>query len=303
MWSDDWIVYANGNYTVKINKKTGTKIKDSPYQKFLPMFAESIDCNINNYCNIGCQICYQDCSIYGKRADLKKCKPIIDSLHAYTELAINGNDLTHPHLIDFLKMVKEKNVIANLTVNQSDFLQHQYFIDKLLSKEYIYGLGVSMIKPTLDFVREIMLYPTATIHVVNGLITEQDLYAIQDRDLKLLILGYKNKGRGKNYYKDHEEEIVHSQHWLKTNILKMQHRFPVIGFDTLAVEQLELKQQLPEEEWKTLYAGDDGEFTFYLDLVDMKFASSSMSERLYKIDDGMTVDDMFKIVKGENVNG
>ena len=105
--------YRNGNYIVTIGDD-GTKIRETEYDEFIPAFAENCDCKITDKCDGGCQWCYEGCTPSGKHGDILNPK-FLDSLHPFTELAINGNDLTHPDLIPFLQKLKEKKVIANIT--------------------------------------------------------------------------------------------------------------------------------------------------------------------------------------------
>ena len=113
----------------------------------------------------------------------------------------------------------------------------------------------------------------------------------------MLILGYKQLRRGNEWYcKDHEN-IITKQVWLKKNIENIIEHFKVVSFDNLAIEQLNVKQLLSEEEWEEFYMGDDSEFTYYIDMVEKKFAKSStapMNERYNLLD---SVDDMFEKIR------
>ena len=40
--------------------------------------------------------------------------------------------------------------------------------------------------------------------------------------------------------------------------------------------------------------------TFYIDLVNEEFASSSISTKRYPIEKDMTIDDMFNVIRNEN---
>ena len=51
-----------------------------------------------------------------------------------------------------------------------------------------------------------------------------------------------------------------------------------------------------DEEWDAMYMGDDGQFTFYVDLVKGEYAKSSLEKKRYKID-GKTCDEMFKHIR------
>ena len=73
--------------------------------------------------------------------------------------------------------------------------------------------------------------------------------------------------------------------------------FKGIAFDTLAVKQLNLKDILDKDEWERFYQGDDGTFTFYVNLVRNTFSHSSISNDIYNIDN-RNVDEMFNFLKG-----
>jgi hypothetical protein len=54
---------------------------------------------------------------------------------------------------------------------------------------------------------------------------------------------------------------------------------------------------LTREEWDAFYAGNDSEFTFYIDMVERKFAKNSTApfEQRYELMD--SVDEMFEKVR------
>mgnify|MGYP003320678166 CR=1 FL=1 len=70
----------------------------------------------------------------------------LDTLHPYTELAINGNDMSHPDLLVFLQKMKDKNIIVNMTVNQIHFERYYGVIKYLIENKAIHGLGISLNK-------------------------------------------------------------------------------------------------------------------------------------------------------------
>ena len=92
-------MYKNGNYTVTL-MENGTKIRASKDDEFIPAFAENCDVKITDRCDGGCEFCYEGCTKNGKHGDILNAK-FIDTLHPYTELAIHGNDLSHPDSIPF----------------------------------------------------------------------------------------------------------------------------------------------------------------------------------------------------------
>lgn len=289
--------YKNGNYTVRIFSD-GTKVRSASETDFNPAFAESYDCKITDRCDGGCSWCYEGCTPYGKHGDIMNLK-FFNTIHPFTELAINGNDLSHPDLIPFLEKMKNKKVIVNMTVNQVHFEKNECLIADLMEKKLINGLGVSVVLPTNDFVEKVKKYPNIVIHAINGVLTKYDVKILKNHNLKLLILGYKQLKRGDDWYNNHKDEIEKRKEWLKENLEDILDCFEVVSFDNLAIEQLDVKRLLSDEEWEEFYMGDDGNYTFYIDTVNKTFSKNSTEadEKRYPLLDN--VDEMFKIIKGE----
>ena len=167
----NWKKYKNGNYWVKINLEDGTKIRYNDEDTMIPEYPESMDITVTNQCDNECEFCYLGCTKNGKHGDIMNAK-FIDTLLPYTELAINGNSMNHPDMTKFLEKLKSKNLIANITVNQRDFMKNQEILKYYRDNGLIYGIGVSLVAPTDDFIKTIKEYPNAVIHVVNGITGE-----------------------------------------------------------------------------------------------------------------------------------
>lgn len=291
--------YRNGNYRTLI-MDDGTKIRRTNDDDFIPDFAENIDIKITNKCNMNCPMCHEGSAENGKHGDIMNEK-FIDTLHAYQEVAIGGGDITtHPDLIPFLQKLKDRKVIANITVNQIHFEQKQDLIKKLVDEKLIYGLGVSLVNPTEKFISLVKQYPNAVIHVINGILKPSDVEALQNNNLKMLILGYKQLRRGTEWYAEDHENIVIRQMWLKENIGNIYDIFKVVSFDNLAIEQLDMRRFFTDKEWEEFYMGDDGNFTYYIDMVERKFAKSSTAPMDKRYDLMDSTDDMFKRIVAEN---
>ena len=299
----NWKEYKNGNYTVSINLDNGTKIRENNLDNLTPAFAENCDVTISTVCDGGCEWCYMNCTPDGKHGDIMNPK-FLDTLHEWTELAINGNDLTHPDLIPFLEKMKKKNIIVNMTVNQKHFEAKQDMIRRFYSAKLINGLGVSLVKPTYEFIKLVKQYSNAVIHTIAGITNTDDYRLLAFNDLKVLILGYKKVGRGKSYL-DNDVEFRSNieidmrilSYWIETMI--NDNWFKVVSFDNLALEQLDVRRLLSDDEWNEFYAGDEGSHTFYIDLVKKKFAKNSMMSDDKKHDLLDNVDDMFQVIKNE----
>jgi organic radical activating enzyme len=284
--------YKNGNYYIKIYED-GTKIRFTLDNEFEPIFPESIDIKITNYCDNNCPMCHENSSTTGNHANLNA--RFLDTLVSGTELAIGGgNPLSHPQLLDFLNRMKNQGVICNITINQKHFIIYKDYIQKLIDEKLIYGLGISLLddsnlKDILSFINN---NPNTVIHTIAGITNKELLEKLYDNNIKLLILGYKKFGRGITYY---SEEVKENINYYKENILEIGKHFYVVSFDNLAIEQLDLKNKIKKETFEKYYMGDDGNFTMYIDLINCEFASSSISTNRYKLLDD--IKSMFNTIK------
>ena len=191
--------YTNGNYSVTI-LSDGTKIRHNDLDCFVPERPESMDVKITNQCDMGCAMCHENSTRDGKHGDILNL-PFFDTLLPYTEIAIGGgNPLSHPDFIPFLEQLKKRNLIPNVTVNQIHFMNNLDLIKELVDKKLIYGLGVSFVAATNEFIDAISKFPNAVIHVINGIISPSQLGLLAYRNMKILILGYKEFRRGKTMY-------------------------------------------------------------------------------------------------------
>lgn len=290
--------YKNGN-TMNHIFSDGTRIRETEDDEFRFDFASNMDVKICNFCDRGCPFCHEGSTQDGKFGDILNEK-FIETLHPYQEIAIGGGDATaHPDLIPFLEKLKAQKVIANITVNQVHFEKKQDLIRKLVDEKLIYGLGVSLVNPTESFINLVKRYPNAVIHVINGVLKASDVAALENNDLKMLILGYKHLRRGNDYFDSDVINIKKNQEWLYENLGAILSKFKVVSFDNLALEQLDVRRLLSDRQWEEFYQGEDGTSTYYIDMVERKFAKSSTApfDKRYDLLD--SVDEMFQVVLSE----
>lgn len=289
--------YKNGNYFVTIFSD-GTKIRYNDSDYFEPSTIESMDLKITNKCNMGCNFCHEDSSPNGKHGDILNL-PFIDTLLPYTEIAIGGgNPLTHPDLVPFLEKLKERKLIANITFNQYHFMDNVDFIQELVDNKLVYGIGVSMMYASDKFVECVSKFPNAVIHIINGIVSIDDLKMLANHNLKILILGYKEFRRGRQMYSRQSTVIDNMKSALYDALPTIidDEWFDVVSFDNLAIKQLEPKRLMSEEQWDRFYLGDDGFATLYVDAVEKKYARSSTSTERYDLLDD--IKPMFDKVRG-----
>lgn len=294
--------YKNNDYTCTMFSD-GTKIRWNDKDSFNPIKPESIDLKITNKCNMACNMCHENSTPDGKHGDILNL-PFIDTMFPYSEIAIGGgNPLTHPDLIEFLKGLKERKIIASMTVNQMHFMQNIDLLKELTDNKLIYGLGISYVGGRhSNCIEAIKQFPNAVVHVINGIVHMDGLEALANNDLKILILGYKEFRRGKVLYDECGSQIdcLKSQFYDMLPKIVNDGWFKCISFDNLAIKQLEPKRLMSDKDYKEFYMGDDGSFSLYVDSVNRQFAKSSVSTERYDLMDDIA--DMFKIVK-DGVNG
>jgi hypothetical protein len=121
------------------------------------------------------------------------------------------------------------------------------------------------------------------------------------RDIKpkILLLGYKTYGKGKDYYNPELQKEL--DRWKGFSLQRLfLFEGVTISFDNLAITQLDLQKQVSKEDWELLYQGEDGNHTFYVDAVKGEVARTSTSDLRYAITDADTVVDIFNKVKEEH---
>lgn len=300
--------YQNGNYRVTLYSD-GTKIRENNLSFFDPEFPESMDIKITNRCDMGCPFCHEDSRRNGEHGDILNL-PFLDSIHPFTELAIGGgNPLEHPDFIQFLKELKNRSIIANVTVNQKHFLENELLLSDLINDGLIYGLGVSYVGGDFDttqkLVNSVKKYKNAVIHVINGIVSVQELAWLSYKDLKILILGYKEFRRGAQYNLIDtacvENKKAELYQWLRYLIENQW--FETVSFDNLAINQLDVRRLMSDEEWSEFFMGDDGRdgsltsASMYVDAVNSKFAKNSCCTERYDITDDLT--GMFQFLRSK----
>jgi hypothetical protein len=285
--------YRNGNYMVTICDD-GTKIRANNEDEFIAAFPESIDMKISNRCNMGCPQCHEKSVPNGALANLHH--PLLDSLHSYTELALGGgNVFEHPDLDEFLFRMARKHIICNITVHAHHFIQYFNKIQYHVEHGTLHGIGVSVNEPISDdFINYLKLIPNVVVHVIAGVVPWETLVKLSNNNIKLLILGYKTFGRGIQYWCDNKEDVAAEIVRLKERLPYLFKHFPIVSFDNLALEQLNVKDFVDEKTWEKYYMGDDGQYTMYIDLVKQEYATSSVSPRLPI--DSNKIEELFKKV-------
>lgn len=256
----------NGNYTY-ILYSDGTKFRQD-VSEYKPIFPETMDVKITNYCDAGCYFCHENSTREGLHGELdqnywKGC--------GSQEIAIGGgNPLSHPDLDTFLHGMKEQRKICNITVNsfhaqRADVSKR---LEKLRSENLVFGVGISY--HPIFFDKVFFNDENMVVHLIIGIHPiEMVKKLLERRKLKILLLGYKSFGRGVKYKPTGLEEW--KKGWDKLPAKS-------ISLDNLAIEQLGIDTTSHQN-----YLGSEGNFSMYIDLVEKQFAVSSYSKERYPI--------------------
>lgn len=290
-----WVSYENGNYRVYLNLKDGTKVRFTEDDEYRPEYPESMDIKITNRCGMGCPWCHENSLPDGMNADLDQ--PFIDTLRPYMEIAVGGgNILEHPGLESFLTRLRELKCVPSITLNQRHFCENFDRVLDLHQRNLVFGVGVSLTEPTDELVSKMKAIPTSVIHTINGILTGDDVRKLAHRGLKALVLGYKDIRRGSSYLSGHDRKVFYNMAWMESHLDELFSSFDTVCFDNLALDQLPVREYLGKEDWERIYMGDDGNHTFYIDMVEGEYAVSSTSTDRHPIGD-LDVHGMFQHVK------
>ena len=291
--------YKDGNIKVEIFDD-GTRIIDIPDGEEPDLeFPLSMDFKITNWCDQMCPMCHEKSNPEGQPGDIMNLK-FIDGLQAGTEMALGGGKVTsHPQLKEFLQKLKKQGVLPSITVHQNEFVDKATFINELIEEDLIYGLGVSFLTKYDMLWKAVSENENAVVHLITGIHGKDVFDYLAQFNCKILILGYKNWGRGAELLKNTKmgQDIEDKINWLKENLSKYMSKFKVVSFDNLALNQLDVKRNLTEDQWNEFYQGNDGTMTMYVDGVKQEFARTSTSPTRYKLKD--TIEEMFEVVKNE----
>ena len=301
--------YVNGNYTVQMYSD-GTKIRLIPdNQNPMPQFAQSMDIKITNWCDN--PICQKWCHEQSNQSGKHGCVQTILNSHRNVTPGIQralggGSTLSHPQIYPLLKGLKKLGIFTNVTVNQYHIDSQLQMLKKFTSQDIVKGVGISLTsRKTQNITRAFNQLDNVVLHVIAGVHSvEETLQALKgSKNPKVLILGYKDFGNGK-LFKMARPKAVNDRimDWYRNIFTLCKQQNLIVSFDNLSISQLNIKRLLTQQQWDMFYQGQEGTHTFYMDAVKKQFASHSTAQKRYPIEEGMTVEQMFKIVLAEKVN-
>ena len=296
--SDD-TSYKNGNYWVIQNRNRKLRIQFQG-QEPVAAFPELVDVKITDYCDIGCDFCYQDSTDKGIHADEASISTMLQQFLPYgscTEFAIGGGEPTQsPNFIMLIKSIKRKGGIANFTTKSDKWFNNSDILSAV--KESISGIAYSVgtLKEAKKFFElhtdafyntsdgtiphngKQNLPPAFYLHIIPEIMDQDDIreilayaeiqndsYSRYQSEIAITMLGFKSIGRGEGTTVNLIPEIIDIiQRTTSTSI----------GIDTKFAKDYE--SILHEKNINPkLYTTEEGEFSMYIDAVQNKAYKSS----------------------------
>lgn len=279
--------YTNGNANIWLDLRDGTRIIEYPDNEQLTLETPlNIDIRVSTQCPYGyntvtqkstCAFCHESALVKGQECDYDRLLRVLTDakLPKGTEIALGVNEVTDD-LIQFVKNLYRLGLVVNITMNERYITE---FGDTGLKQmlPYVFGLGISYrsLQGCLSLPDWIADYPHTVIHVISGIDDFDDVKELSVKYHKLLVLGEKdfgfNRGKVNLNTKQHKQ-------W-KSNIMQLTKIFDIVSFDNLGLQQLEIRDKITDEEYKSFY---QGEHSMYINAVEQYFAPSSRTRNNIK---------------------
>lgn len=299
----DRVLRKDGDYYTIFSKNSGTKVRVSlkegvpPYTK--ASTPELVDLKITQFCPFGCEFCYQSSTKEGVHAPLENIKEYVDRLSELKvmEIAIGGGEPTmHPDFIEIIKYIHEKGMIANFTTYSLAWLKKDKIVKAV--RKYVSAIGVSVHSISdIEKVEKIHLVinenDTFSIyrsseddvrvmaqHVFGSIDpgeTSQLLMRVWEKNIPMLLLGYKSVGFGVNVEPYNMESVIGLIKLAAGGKSYYGPKLEFLAVDTAFVDKFSKVLESIGVSSK-LMSSPEGKFSMYIDAVESTMAPSSYCE-------------------------
>jgi len=250
---------------------------------------ELVDIKITNYCDTGCKFCYQNSGTNGKHAEISVIRKIADVLKKCEvfEVAIGGGDpVLHPGFLNILEIFTANGIVANFSTSKTSLLCDQNIMKDIRSGmggTGKIGISINNDNKLKIFIEEFSqncsynIKDIFTVHHVLGVsdmqTTENMINTCNSAGVDILLLGFKNTGRAVDCKKHDYSKMIEV---LKKFVDKGNQSMSVAIDTSVAAEFKDrLKHELGVDD--RLMSFKEGEFSMYVDAVDMFMARDSYS--------------------------
>lgn len=287
LWKKD------GPAIVAYEPNSGTKIRWSREAYDKAVTPELVDVKITDFCGYGCSFCYQGSTKAGQHAPLERIEAIFDQLAAMRvfEVAIGGGEPAHhPQFAEIIEAANARGLTFNFTAFGLDWTKNERAM-KALKDGSGSGIGISVhskrdivkIQRAREALREHKIWgvtPMAqTVVGATPMTTIANmLEACIESSTPLLLLGFKETGRGADYGKARASDAAVRKLLVKAKEACEQTREDYNPF-TLSVDTAFLDRyghlldelKVPH----SLRTSPEGKFSMYVDAVENTCGPSS----------------------------
>lgn len=273
-------------YWTMFNPDTGAKVRFSWDGRDVSAdksdTPELVDLKITSFCPHACPWCYQGSGTGGGHASDDDLNRILRSLSdmGVFEVAIGGGEPTcHPHFWDLLRQIRSMRMVPNFSTRSLDWLcspEKSEFVRNSCGGFAVSVTDYTEVDHAVRMCRENRMPPSMMgIQYVVGtgyLQAETIMRSCREHDIRCVLLGYKQAGRGHDWEPKPDDWIGPFR-----SMLKDQERYPKVGIDTVlakaSMERLK-KLGIARESYET----EDGRFSMYVDAVENTMGPSSYGD-------------------------
>jgi len=167
IFRDNDVTFKNGNYWVVISeeRKLRVKFEEGPLK---PEYPELIDFKITNYCDRGCNYCYQGSTTEGQHVPIEEIKSMTSAIVNWglvTEFAIGGGEpVQHPDFPEILRTLKPDGSQFSAILNFTTRIPADQWSPELVKtvQEKVTGIAYSVETPD-----DVIKYHTSHKEVIN----------------------------------------------------------------------------------------------------------------------------------------
>lgn len=244
-----------------------------------PFAPELVDLKITDYCGFGCAFCYQGSTKTGKHATLDSILNAVDDCvdNQVFEIAIGGGEPTqHPKFEEILKYCRNEKIQANFTTKNGKFLVKKPEI--LENHSVAFSITTAHDLKVYEVLGEFAM-KQFTPQIVAGTVSSYEYEKIVDycgkHNLRPMLLGYKETGRGKEF------KIHGVDTWKDADALQYALReLKQVGVDTAMVKSC--SKEIGSICNNLFYFGNEGVVSCYIDAVTGMIGSSSYHLETFK---------------------
>lgn len=271
------------------SRTDGTKIRLSFDENVNPKHSASpelVDVKITDFCDAGCEYCYQDSTTAGKHAgdqEMYRLSSVLGEMRVF-EVAIGGGEPTkHPRFTQTLDQFRYFGIVPNFTTKSLEWMKNEKMRHQILEKCGAFAYSAQTPRDTKRLYDQCKKYDLQIEHHYTGgtKVSVQHVMGMETREEfkaflmscrgRVTLLGYKDVGRGKSLNRKNYDW------WIDVVKEVTAKNYLQIGVDTAITSEYR-KQLINAGISRHLFTTNEGSYSMYIDAVNMKAGPSSYHE-------------------------